>query len=415
MKLFREYVTVLFTMIGSTGVIFYTETIVGRALSPELYGDYRVVMTIITLLGQVLLFGADYTIIRQIPKLLLNRKIEHAKFFIISIFKIVVIILIVWEIFSLLVNQTAHNLMFNRLLAQTMHPGYFYLACAGIFAIFTLLVKTIKALGHNILSTLINNSGIWLKLAFVLIFPITLNSAVLSSVIPKLLIMCIAIFVIILFFSKVRASKFDFPPNIFRDALHYTAQQLVAFRVHSILLIIMESLPIDESQIGLFSAAIMIANLPLVIVGVVQNVFLVRIISAMNNGRTNLQKLLFKVHIIAAVSIIVANIVLYLFAPLVLKLYGVHFSYVLKLLPLVLIANIPIAVVSGDILFINYYNSHSSKILTYLTVLKSGLAIVLGVILSWFFNIYGAMLVYIIVEVVFAIAIIRIKQVIISK
>jgi O-antigen/teichoic acid export membrane protein len=402
-------------MIGSTGVIFYTETIVGRALSPELYGDYRVVMTIITLLGQVLLFGADYTIIRQIPKLLLNRKIEHAKFFIISIFKIVVIILIVWEIFSLLVNQTAHNLMFNRLLAQTMHPGYFYLACAGIFAIFTLLVKTIKALGHNILSTLINNSGIWLKLAFVLIFPITLNSAVLSSVIPKLLIMCIAIFVIILFFSKVRASKFDFPPNIFRDALHYTAQQLVAFRVHSILLIIMESLPIDESQIGLFSAAIMIANLPLVIVGVVQNVFLVRIISAMNNGRTNLQKLLFKVHIIAAVSIIVANIVLYLFAPLVLKLYGVHFSYVLKLLPLVLIANIPIAVVSGDILFINYYNSHSSKILTYLTVLKSGLAIVLGVILSWFFNIYGAMLVYIIVEVVFAIAIIRIKQVIISK
>lgn|GEM_PF-2999614 len=414
MKLFRNFTTVLFMMIVSTGVVFYTETIIGRALSPELYGDYRVVMTIVVLLGQLLLFGLDFIIVKQIPKLLQQKRTPHAKYLVINIFRIIVYTLLVWEVFAILINQTAHNLMFDRFLSQNMHPAYFYLACAGIFAFFTLLVKTIKALGHNILSTILNNTGTWLKLAFVLIIPITLNTAILSSVITKLIIICIAIPVVISFFSKVRASKFVFPPSVFKDAFNYTAQQLFAFRVPSILLIIMEALPIGESKIGIFSAAVMIANLALVIVGVIQNIFLVPIISAMHNERLLLQKLLSKIYIIATVSILFASMVLYFFTPVILKLYGIHFASVIELIPLALIAGIPVAVTSGDILFVSYFNSHTNKILTYLTILKSIFAIILGIFFIKFFDIYGAMTAYIAIESISALGVMYLKHITIA-
>lgn len=415
MKLIFDFIMVFVAAIASSAVVFYIETLIGKALLPELYGDYKVVITTVTLLGQLLLFGLDYVIVKQIPRMLYNKRMEHAKFFVINLSKVVFCILIIWEAFSILINQTVNNLIFDKFFSDVIHPAYFYLGCAGIFAAFTLLSKAVRAFGQNLSGTVIKASEPLLKLMIIMLIPITLNVAILSSIASRLLIMFIAIPIILISLRKFQTSKFPFPPNIFKDALNYTAQQLFAFRVHGILLIIMESLPLAEGKIGIFAATVTFVNLSLIITGVIQNIFQTPIIHAMASGKVALRKLLFKIYIVATVAIIFADILLYFLTPAILHLYGIHFASTLKFIPYALIVNIPVAIAVGDSMFLNYFSSKTSRILTYLTGLRAVLSIILGIGFIWFFGVYGAIAVYIITETIFTLAVMYIKHVTIAK
>ncbi|MCC2625160.1 MAG: Uncharacterized protein K0R14_1033 [Burkholderiales bacterium] len=414
-KTLSDFILSILIVISGQWVIFYVETLIGKALSPELYGDYRVVITVIVFVGQLLLFGLDYIIVKHIPQLLLNKSREHAKFFLISMFRIIVCILLVWELLAILVNQSAHNLMFDRIVPRDIHPGYFYLACAGIYAVLTLLLKTVRSLDYKILNMILYNSWAWIFLGFMLTVPITLNSAVLGTITSYLIVIFVCLIIIFTFFRKVRASKFTLPEHIFKDAFHFTTQQLFAFQVSGILLILMEALPAPETDIGIFSATIMISNLSLIVVVSIKNIFLMQVIPAMQGDKVSLQKLLRKIYLVAAALIIPTCIILYLLTPFFLRLYGLHFEEVFKFILFPLIGNIPGALTSGDVIFLNYYNSRTNKIYTYLTIFKAILCLFMGLFLIKFFNIYGAMLTYVAVEFIFALTVIWIKKILISK
>src|SRR6185437_10298361 len=415
MRFLRDFIISITALGSGIWVLFYAETLIGKALSPELYGDYRVVITVVVFLGQILLFGIDYIVVKHIPQLLQNKSIENAKFFLISMLKYIVYILVVWEAAAVLINQSANNFMFDRVVPQDIHPAYFYLACAGIFAIFTFVLKTVRALNYKILSAVMYNSWSWFLLGFMLIIPITLNSAILSTIASYLIVICASSILIFLFFYKVRPVKFSLPQNIFRDAFNFTTQQVFAFQATGILLILMEALPISEAKIGIFSATIMIANLSFIVGSGIKNVFLVPVISAIGGERLLLTKLLFKIYIVSATSSIFVSVALYLLTPILLRLYGLHFNSVLGFIPFALIGNIPGAITCGDIIFINYFNSQTNRVFTYLTILKAILTITIGATLIKFFDVYGAMAAYIAIESIFAMAVMRLKHVAIRR
>lgn len=411
MRFFRDFIISITALASGIWVLFYAETLIGKALSPELYGDYRVVITVVVFLGQILLFGLDYIIVKHLPQLLQNKSIENAKFFLSSIIKYIIYILIVWEAFAILINESANNLIFGRMVPEDIHPAYFYLACAGIFAVFTLVLKTIRALNYKILSAIIYNSWSWFLLGFMLTIPITLNSAVLSTIASYLIIISVCIVAIFLFFYKVRATEFPLPQNILRDAFNFTAQQVFAFQATGILLIIMEASTISEAKIGIFSATMMIANLSFIAGTSIKNVFMVPVISAIGGERLLLQKLLIKIYIVSAALSIFVSVVLYFLTPTLLRLYGLHFNSVFTFIPFALIGNIPGAIICGDTIFVNYFSSNTNRIFTYLTIFKAIMTITIGATLIKFFDIYGAMTAYIVVESIFALAVMRLKYV----
>jgi O-antigen/teichoic acid export membrane protein len=402
-------------MLSGQWALFYAETMVGKALSPELYGDYRVVITLITFLGQLLLFGLDYILVKHIPQLLLHKGKEHAKFFLISMLRFIIYVFLVWELLGIFINQSVNNLMFDRLLPQDIHPGYFYLACAGVYSLVTLSLKIIRSLDYKILNVIMYNLWTWLFLGFMLVVPITLNSAVLSTMASYLVIICVCCIVIFLFFRKVRASRFALPQHIFKDAFHFTAQQFFAFQVSGILLILMEVLPAPETDIGIFSATIMISNLSLIVVMGIKNLFLMQVIPAIHGDKVLLKKLLTKVYIVAAALMLPTCVILYLLTPFLLHLYGLHFEAVFMFILFPLVGNIPGAIASGDVIFLNYCSTQTNKIFTYLTIFKAVLCVVMGMLLIKFFGIYGAMITYVAVEIIFALLVIVVKRAVIAK
>jgi O-antigen/teichoic acid export membrane protein len=415
MKFFNNAIMPIVIMSVGIFALFYVEAIIGRALSPELYGDYRVVITVVMFLGQILLLGLDYVIIKYIPQLLRERGIESAKFFLIGIFKVILCIILLWEIFSLLVDQSAHNLMFSRLIPADIHPGYFYLSGAGAFALFMLILKTTRALNYRLASLIMYYSWYVLLLGFMLVIPITLDSAIVSTVASYLISAAIFVIPVFVFFNKVRTNKFSFPKNVLKDALHFTTQQMFAFQIIGILLILMEGLSVAEDKIGIFSATMMIANLGLVITGGIKNSVQVPIIFAMQGQRQVLRRLLLKIYMITAVSAVTVGLTLYFLTPMLLRLYGIRFNLVLTLIPFALMGNVPGAIVCGDMVFINYFSTRSNKIFTYLMMAKTLLTVLIGIFLIKFFDMYGAIASYIMVETLFAIAVMRLKYVSISK
>ncbi len=159
----------------------------------------------------------------------------------------------------------------------------------------------------------------------------------------------------------------------------------------------------------------MISNLALIVIGGIKNSFVVPIIVAMKGNKSLLLKLLSKIYILTLVIVLSAYVILYFLSPTLLRLYGIHFNSVLGLLPFALIANIPMAIISGDVIFINYLNSYTNKLFTYITVAKCILTVFFGLILINYFYIYGAIATYIIVEFMSAGAIIYLKHLTITK
>jgi hypothetical protein len=372
-------------------------------------------MTVVILLGQLLLFGLDYIIIKHMPRLLRSENHGNAKFFLTSIAKFIFYIFVAWEIFALLVNQSVHNLMFDRILYDSIHPAYFYLACAGIFAFYTFALKTLRALSYKVLYAILYYAASWILVGFLLVMPITLNNAVLGTMASFLVVTIFAFGVIFLFFMNVSSRRFIFPENILKDAFHFTAQQIFSFQSTGILLILMEVLPIPEGTVGVFSATVMIANLSFIITNSMKNVFLEPIINAMHGEKRQLEKVLHKVSIIATISILLVGIFLYFLTPALLHLYGIKFNAVKHFILFALIANIPGAVVTGEIMFINYFNEHTNKIFTYLVIFKLFLAVGVGTVLINYFDLYGAMVAYIIVEFIFSVTVLRFRQIVLKK
>ncbi|HLX52801.1 MAG TPA: hypothetical protein VKR58_02615, partial [Aquella sp.] len=163
------------------------------------------------------------------------------------------------------------------------------------------------------------------------------------------------------------------------------------------------------------SATMMVANLSFIVGMSIKNGFLVPVISAIQGKKLPLQKLLFKIYVISAASSIFVSIVLYILTPFFLHLYGLHYNAVFGFIPFALIGNMPGAITCGDTIFVNYFNSYTNRVLTYLTILKAISTITIGAILIKFFDIYGAIAAYIVVETIFALAVICLKQVTIAR
>lgn len=414
-RLISELIVVFLIMIIGNIANYYVEALIGKVLSPEIYGDYRVAITTFSFLGQVLLFGLDYIAIKYISEFIKKREKGRAKYFLIYVIKILIAVSFIWGFFSLMINPFVHKLAMDNVFSKYIHPVYFYLGLSISPLLFFMVVRIVNGLKYNILSELLYNASTLILLLFVILckrasFETYILSNVLSNVIP--IIICGGI--IFFYFKRINLHSFAIPKEIIHDAVHYTFQRLWSFPTASILLILIEVLDNSEANVGIFSAVFIVAGILNISINVLRNIFQKRLLDVIHGKKNKIKKLMLHIYVTSIVIAAMIFIIVYCFRHEILDVYGKSFSMGYNLIPYALMCYIPSVITFGDVIFLNYFSSQTNKIMTYLTVAKKVAVSCLGGILIKLFGLDGAISAFLGTEILFAGLFFLIRQQVIS-
>lgn len=417
-SIITELFIILTIVIIGEGATFYSESLLGKYLGPEAYGDFRVTVGALALISQCLLFGFDVVSTKYLPKFLKNNEYTKAKNFIAVIAKIIAIPVIGWFILgSVIAILVAISIKQGNSLVMNLHVDMLYLEFAGLLSIFWLLLKVLRSLGKTITSAILYQANSLLMIAFITYKKplITVHYAIAAILISYTLSILIGLILISLKFSSIQNIKHKLNLNqLINDAFLFMIQQVISYSIANILIFLAEILPISDKNVGILSSSLTIANLLLIPFYVIKTTFQTRISSIMDAPATRIKTILNKISIISLVLMLASAIFLYLIAPYILDFYGQEFIEVKPLLPFAIIANLPLCITMGNSSFLNY-DSKGNIAYTYIIFINLVVLVTLGICFILLYGIKGALIAYFISQVFLAILTIKYRNQILSQ
>ena len=384
---------------------FHTEGIVGSHIGPELYGDFAVTITIFNFIGQILIVGLDSIVAKYLPKFLHDKQLSKARFFILTFTQVIIITTIAWALVGILINLVAHKIVEDTYLANYIHPSFFFLGFAAVWALYYFLLKVLRALKYVILSVLLFQSTTLIFLLLLIKMQnITFETAIFANIISTVVIVTIVALIILFTFKNIPSRQFQFPQNIIQDSAHYVVQQILSFPPSGILLLIVEASKVPETDVGIVSVVFLISKMLLLVPNAIRNVFISKVALVQYTKVKIIKALLVKIRLISFFIISASALAIYYLSPYILALFGKDFMHAAHFIPLGLVISIPVTIIVGDLLFLNTHH-HKSHYITYILFLRLVLTIAVGIVFIHLWEICGAILTYIFVESVNAILI----------
>lgn len=406
----KTAIALIFAISGAF-ITMYVGGIIGHNLGPESYGDYRVATILFAFLGQTLVLGLDSLAIKYLPQLIYEKKTSLAKFFLIIIVKITIFINLFWLLISLIINLFAHKLTHDLKMAGYIHPSFFYFGFASIWVFYNLGIKILRSLGYDLTNVALPQLlPVVIFLVITHINHLTFASAIWALSISYMIITSCSFLLVLFSFKKIKSVKYTLPQNIFKDAFHYTSQQILSFPPSGILLIMVEAMPVPESHVGILSVVFMISSIVWIVPTTIRSIFTTQIsLASQVDNKVKIEALLRKIGFLSLFTILFMGSAVYYFAPLMLSIFGKDFASAAVDIPLGILACIPGTITLGEATFARYHH-RANTYLTYLSIIKILFIIVSGFILIHFWGITGAVYTYIFVESIAAILVILIKN-----
>ncbi|MDP3268158.1 MAG: hypothetical protein Q8M40_03835 [Legionella sp.] len=403
-------------------MLFFINLMVAREAGESLFGDFSAATNFLILMGTLTTLGIDSIITYYVPKLYVKNKFDQINYLIGSIRAFIQPIYLVIAAFGLLVSLVlilASQIFINTSLAEITHPFFLFLWGTIVLALYYIVIQFFRVIGSMQTAILIGllQIIIYFLLTLVLytlyyIFNIQRYShyfvhlMLLSFIASYLLIVILSYFLqkkapLRLYQSYLKGKqKEEWKKKIFG----YTVQNLNRFIFTTIPLLMLELLDTHESSVGLFSAVMSIITLGIVAVSPISFLISPKISGAMVRDKEHLLEILIKYLLIAtSISLVVAG-TLGLLMDDILILYKSKFINALPYAYASLV-NIVLYAITMPIAILMVYSEKGSDIGAKLTISFIILQITACAILIYRFDLLGAIICYVGINVLYCLAV----------